>query len=678
MINEINQMLPQGFVLDENAINQALPEGFTIEPLVAAPSAAPEAAPDAAAPVPEGARPAPPIAGAGPGGSDLTWDQPGYPHDVPPYEPKSFMEKVGDAAQSRGTYETVGGLGGGVIGTPAGPAGIVGGSALGTMIGSGIFDNVTNLVAALKDRPEDLVGGEEVLMRMIGAGKTDAMWSMGGALFQPIRFARALLGKISGVNDEAATALLKEAERNGISLGAVDVGGTLPKSYAKVVGVFPITGTPFKKGQATKINQAEEAINETLNIFGPAGTMNDIGVDMVKAGRGANKEFRSVASGLYKKLEDDIANASRSDIIPSRIIREDGTSGGVSAMADDIIAQAEKGAITLTDGSQLPRIDSEDTLNFISQLRDIPDLITTDQYRRLTIDVSDLIAKRLKDGADVKLLTDIKKSLEESFGNIRTDLLPEIEARAIQDSLKAANTFYSKGIVKFQTRTASAFERVDKAIFSAGASRAGSLNADEITRTVVNLRSPQQIKDLTELVGKKKVSEAASRIFQDAVESARKDIDLSGKTFSVVNPFELEKKLGLAGAGKDKIEGMRELFKTAGVDLEDVRGLINVMKNIQDIGNASDFVKRRVALGGIGSITAAAGVGAATFVGGAPGGIFTAGAMTFLARHMSKIFASGDKLKLMRNALDEAADATLRRVSLSKLIDAVDEEDRYE
>jgi hypothetical protein len=53
MINEINQMLPEGFELDENAINQALPEGFTIEP----PAATPGAAPDAAAPIPEGARP---------------------------------------------------------------------------------------------------------------------------------------------------------------------------------------------------------------------------------------------------------------------------------------------------------------------------------------------------------------------------------------------------------------------------------------------------------------------------------------------------------------------------------------------------------------------------------------------------------------------------------------------
>ena len=672
MINEINQMLPEGFVLDENAVNQALPEGFTIEP----PAAAPEAA---VAPAVEEMQPAPPIAGAGPGGSDLTFDQPGYPQDVPPQEPQSFIEKVGDAAQSRGTYETALGLLGGAAGTPLGPPGMVAGSVLGTMAGSGIFDNITNLVAALEDRPEDLVGGEEVLTRMIGAGETDAMWSMGGALFQPIRFARALLGKISGVNDEAATALLKNAEKNGISLGAVDVGGTLPKSYAKVAGVFPFTGTPLKKGQATKTTQAEEAIDKTLNTFGPAGTMNDIGLDMVSAARGANKKFKSTASALYDKLADDIANASRSDIIPSRIIREDGTSGGVSAMADDIVAQAEKGGIILADGSQLAKIDSQETLDFISQLRDLPDLINPDQYRRLTEDVSDLIGKRLKDGADVRLLTDVKKSLEESFGNIRTDLLPEMEARAIQDSLKAANAFYSKGIVKFQTRAASQFERVDKAIFSAGASRAGSLNADEITRTVLNLRSPQQIKDLTELVGKKKVSEAASRIFQDATESARKDIDISGKIFSVVNPFELEKKLGLAGAGKDKIEGMRELFKTAGVDLNDVRGLIDVMKNIQDIGNASEFVKRRVALGGIGALAGAGGgIGAGIFVGGVPGGIFTASALTFLSRHTSKIFASGDKLKLMRNALDEAADATLRRVSLSKLIDAVDEEDRYE
>tara|TARA_R110000796_G_scaffold14778_2_gene48016 strand:+ start:774 stop:2810 length:2037 start_codon:yes stop_codon:yes gene_type:complete len=678
MINEINQMLPEGFVIDENAVNQALPEGFVIDPPAAAPSATPEAAPDAAAPIPEGARPAPPFSGAGPGGSDLTWDQPGYPQVVPTQESESFLGKVGDAAFSRSAFEAAGGLLGGAAGAPAGPPGIVGGSVLGTMGGGVTYDNITNLVSAFENRPEDLVGGEEVLTRMIGAGKADAMWSMGAAIFQPIRLARALLGKMSGVNDEAATALLKEAERNGISLGAVDVGGTLPKSYAKVAGVFPFTGTPLKKGQATKINQAEAKVNEILNTFGPAATMNEIGVDMVQAARGANKKFKSVSSDLYNKLADDIENASRSDIIPSRIIREDGTSGGVSAMADDIIAQAEKGAIILKDGSELPRIDSQETLDFISQLRDIPDLITTDQYRRLQVELSDLFEKRLKDGADVRLLTKVKNSLEESFGNIRTDLLPEVEARAIQDSLKAANTFYSKGIAKFQTKTASAFERVDKAIFSAGASRAGSLNADEITKTVLNLRSPQQIKDLTELVGKEKVSKAASRIFQDAVESARKDIDLSGKTFSVVNPFELEKKLGLAGAGKDKVEGMRELFKTAGVDLDGVRGLINVMKNIQDIGNASDFIKRRVALGGIGALAGAGGVGAATLVGGISGGVFTAGAMTFFTRHMSKIFASGDKLKLMTNALDEAADATLRRVSLSKLIDAISEEDKYE
>lgn len=673
MINEINQMLPEGFVLDENAINQALPEGFVIEPPAAV---APEAA---VAPAVEEIQPAPPIAGAGPGGSDLTFDQPGYPQAGPPQKPQSFVEDVTDAAFSRGTFTTIGGLVGGAAGTPLGPGGVIGGSALGTAAGSATFDNLTNLIATVENSPEDLVGGQEVLMRMIGEGKTDAMFSMGGALFQPIRFARALISKMSGINDEAATALVKEAEKNGISLGAVDVGGVLAKSYAKVAGVFPFTGTPFKKGQATKIKQAEKSIDRTLNTFGPAATVNDLGIDMVKAAQGANKKFKSVASGLYKKVEDAINNASTPDIIPSRIIREDGTSGGVSSMADDIIAQAKRGAITLTDGSQLARIDSQDTLDFISQLRDLPDLINPDQYRRLTEDVSDLIGKRLKDGGDVKLLTDIKKSLEESFGNIRTDLLPKEQAVEIQESLKIANTFYSKGIAKFQTRTASAFERVDKAIFGPGVSKAGSLNADEIFKIVVNLRSPQQIKDLTELVGQKKVSEAASRVFQDAVESARKDIDLSGKTFSVVDPFALEKRLGLAGAGKDKIEGIRELFKTAGVDLNDVRGLIDVMKNIQDIGNASDFIKRRVTLGGVGALTGAVGIGAgAVATAGVPGGLFTAASVSYLARHMSKIFASGDKLKLMKTALDEAADATMRRAALSKLIDAVDEEDRYE
>ena len=139
MINEINQMLPEGFVIDENVVNQALPEGFVIEPPAAVAPIEPPAAvaPEAAV--------APAVEEMGPGGSDLTFDQPGYPQAGPPQKPQSFVENVTDAAFSRGTFTTVGGLVGGAAGTPLGPGGVIGGSVLGTAAGSATFDNLTNL-----------------------------------------------------------------------------------------------------------------------------------------------------------------------------------------------------------------------------------------------------------------------------------------------------------------------------------------------------------------------------------------------------------------------------------------------------------------------------------------------------------------------------------------------------
>lgn len=594
-----------------------------------------------------------------------------------PEEGSSFAERVGGAFASRETAVAAGGTLGAVIGTPvAPPFGTIAGGALGAAAGSAVFDNVSNLVATLQDRPEDIVGGMEGARSMLGEGAMDVAFAMGGAVAQPLRFARALLGKISGVTSEASLGLQRTAERLGIGLGAVDVGGGLPRGAARTIGVFPFTGTPFRAGQRAKITEAEAAVNRTLDTFGPAGTMDQIGIDMVSAARGARSEFKETAAQLYRTFEDAVEGAARQDIIPTQFTREDGSIGGIAMFALEAAEEAAGGAIRLADGSILPRAGTEEAVEFVARLQDLPPLITPAQHRQLAQDLSDLIGKNLRDGADVRQLTAAKEALEEGFGNIRTDLLPPEQGEAIRATLDAANNFYTKGIVQFQSRAAQAFERVDRTIFSSGAERAGSLNADEIYRVAVNLRSPQQIRDLTKLVGQNNMRRAASAQFRDAVTVARTDIQLMGDTFSVVNPVALERQLGLAGARRGDIEGLREFYKTAGVDLDDVTDLIAVMKKIEGVGNASEFIRRRAVLGGVGAATGAlAGVGGGAIAGGAPGGMVTALGMTVLSRHFAKIFASPDKLKMMVNALDEAADETTRRSVLGRLVNAIVDED---
>ena len=591
--------------------------------------------------------------------------------------PMGESKSLGDEFFSRSTFTTAGGMVGGAIGAPAGPGGVIAGGALGAAAGSATFDNVTNLVNAFNENPEEVIGGREVVENMLQEGSTDATYAMVGSLLQPIRFSRALIGKLSGLTSDGAKMIAKEAERLGIGLGAVDVGSGLPKAAARSIGIFPFSGTPFRTGEKAKTQEAVAATQRLIDDFGPVANMQEIGVDMYAAAKGANKEFRKTAGELYDNFRNVVKGAARQDIIPTQVVRDDNSVGGVAAKARELAEQIEASALRDRSGKIIPSPDDQGAADFIKKLQELPELITPDQYRGLNSDLSDLIQKRIKDGADVYQLTEVKKALEESFASIRTDLLPPGQGAEVKDALDAANSFFSKGITKFQTRAAQSFERVDRFVFGKGAEQTGSLNADELARVAVNLKSPQQIKDLTSLVGKKTMRRAAATHFNEAVAQARQEVHVMGETVSIVDPTRLRSVLGLSGArAKGETEGLKEFYATAGVDLDDVKSLINVIERIEGIGNASEFVRRRMMLGGAGSLAGvAAGVGGGVVAAGATGGVSTAIGLTILARHASKIFADPKKMKLMISAMDDAANATQSRAALARLVKTLVEED---
>jgi hypothetical protein len=643
---------------------------------------------------------------------------PGFAIDAAPEEPPAEEDPVQDvmgkpstltsiinAFTSRETAVAAGGVLGSVVGggagfagglvtgpgaTITGLAGATAGGALGAAGAGATYDTVSDLLATLQGRPEDLLGPQKITERAAQEGVTDAMFGMGGAMVQPARFVRAMRGWMSGVTDDAAKRMVELSNRYGIHLGAVDVGGALPRGFARTLGVFPWIGTPLRKEGTRKMLEAEKATANILDAFGPNERLaSEIGVDMVAAARGAREEFRTTASALYKNVEDLIETAPRKDIIPTYVGREGGPDGGIQAYVNKALDDARAGEIyTLNrEGEEvlLPRPAREEVLEFFEQLSAIPDNITVAQYRRLNEDLGDLISKRIRDGYDVKMLSDAKKALRDSFDNIQTDLLPPGLGDEVRSALLNANAFYAKGITQFQTKAAQTFERVDRFIFNAGAETPGSLNADEIYNAAINLRSPQQIRDLTQLVGVDNMRRAASTHFEAALTSSRQQVQVGSETISVVDPFQLERALGLESlAGKRNIEGMRELYKTAGVDLQDVTNLLEVMKKIEGIGNAAEFVRRRVVLGGVSTLGSAIGFGALSgAVGATAGGAATAGiigpvAMTLLGRHFSKVFARPDRLKLMTTALDEAASVSTRRAALGRLTKALMQDEGLE
>ena len=571
------------------------------------------------------------------------------------------LQGLRDQMLSRPTATMIGGTLGSILGVPGGPLGVVAGGGLGAAAGSAAYDAGKSIHGMVTGTPENIVGAKDQFKTMVNEAALDVVFGSLGAIAQPIRWGRSLLAKASGVTTEVSKTLQQMGNRVGVSLGAVDVGGVLPKAYAKTLGVFPWVGTPLRKGQVSKILATDRAINDVLNAFGPShATSQAIGLDMVAAARGVHREFKSVSASLYNQFEEAVQTAARQDIIPT-----EATKKHLAELSDKV----RRGAITLTSGEPLPPAAQQETLEYLAKLQELPELITPHQYRRLTAqEIPDLIGKHLRDGADIRELTKLKAALESDFSNIRIDLLPEGQGEAVSSALSTANTFYAKGIVQFQTKAGKVLERVDKNIFKAGKEAQGSLNADEVYNAAINLKSPNQIKDLTKLVGKDNMRAAASHNFSNAVEQATSSIELMGKEFKVVDPFKLEKGLGLSGVGRQKKAGIEELYKTAGVDLNDVESLLHVMKNIEGIGNPAEFVRRRAILSGVAGLSAAAGISAGAVAGGVPGGIVTAGGMTLLGRHFSKVFADPQKLKLMITALDESRDAVVRRAALGRLV----------
>jgi hypothetical protein len=155
------------------------------------------------------------------------------------------------------------------------------------------------------------------------------------------------------------------------------------------------------------------------------------------------------------------------------------------------------------------------------------------------------------------------------------------------------------------------------------------------------------------------------------------DIGDGSEVVSIVDPARLEQALGLKTtlSTVKKQDGLRALYRAAGVDLDDIADLIKVMKNIEGINDPATFVKRRATLAGLSGITGAVGLGALTSV--ETGGLALV-AMAIFGRHVSKVFARPERLKLMRTALDDAADASVRRSAIGRLIKVLAEDDEIE
>lgn len=569
--------------------------------------------------------------------------------------PPQSLDELSSGFLTRPLFVTAGSLAGGAAGAAAGPAGALGFGAAGAAGGSFVYDNVEDMLRwfGVIDKPAPTLaerletGAEEAAL--------DLMFAGGAAVVRPILGGRRLLGKLFGVFDKEATQIRLQAESAGIGLGAVDVGGTVPKTFNKVINVFPFTGTPSREAAAVKQTQVVDRVNSILNTLAPNATLtSELGLQMGEAARGTSKEFKNVSGRLYDRFRDLAKNASRADIIPTEEVRQLAT-----ALADD----ADAGRIFLSSQKALPEAIEDATGEWLKLLTDLPETLTIQQHRGLTEQMQKIMAVMSNEGFDIARAAQMKKALEADLNNIRGDLLPEGEAAEIIDALREANRFYAQGITAFQTPTAKTFERFDRNIFKAGAERAGSLNQDELARVALNLKSPAAVDDLEKLVGRDLLQSAGRGHVESALNAAIETVEVGSETVKILNPAKFEAAIGL---GKANEEGLNQVLKKAGFDISDLRDLVSAAKQIEGVADPSTFVKRRVTLGGTAALGAMLGFGGAT-VGST--GMVGASALALLARKGSQIISSPVALKNMIEALDTARATTARQAALGRIME---------
>jgi len=559
---------------------------------------------------------------------------------------KSIGQAVKESFYNRPTFQAIGGaagiipsaMAGATVGAVGGPIGsLVGGvtgGVLGGLAGGQVYDITQSIATGETQKPSEQY-------KQLGKDlKSEVAYNLAGASIPGV--AGAIRRGLGGAT-ESAKQIYEAGVRTNVPQSLVTASESkLVSAYNRVLGVFPLTGGPIRTEAAKRTSSINALANDTLNSFGPNASLTDLGVDMTNAAKNSYSKFRLTSSSLY----DDFIESTK-QLDDPKIFQLNN--------AKEAVELVEAGIKSPIDS---PRSDS--VLDFLKKIKEIPGKIDPQEYRALQADINYLMRKSAKEGLDTKRLRDVKKALEKDFSMpiIGENILSVSPSGAITNesidavlqSHKIANEFYAEGMTKFSSPIAKKFRSVDKNIFGPGAEIAGTINSDELAKKALKIGSPQSLVQLRGLVGDKVYKKSVASIMDDAFSKAQStkstDVDLN---FDVNT---LKKELGFIGKKKENLEGLKELLKGTDISYQQFTDFLTVAQAHTDtfVPNLSQFLARRVGLGGARSLSAIAGAGAgAAGIMTAP---FTTLGILYTSRMGSKLIANPKNLELANTLLD--------------------------
>ena len=597
---------------------------------------------------------------------------------------KSFVEGAIDAFKTRDTALMTGGMGGfasgarlgAMAGSPFGVPGAVVGGLVGGTLGATGFGQVYDIVDSYIQGDNKTF--DDSAKQALKDAKTETMFGMIGSTIPGIKPAITRLlskrekGELIGKDVKE---LYDAGKRIGVDILPMDISGKIGKMYGRVVGVFPITGSPLKTAAEKRGRQLNLVKNQVLNELAPNSHISDLGVDMFNAAKNSSKEFRKISGDLYKVFYNQAEKINK-PFIPTQNIKLQ-----ANTLIKDFLQQRPKEVLTKTvvrNGKKVkikikkpikPAINQKYS-NFIRSLSRLDDFVTPAQIKKIKQDLnyySDLVAG--KDGAGVFKLTKMSKATDgalRDFDNYNLSVFkndptvsPEILQKMVLD-LKKADAFYANGIQIYNRSTAGRFRKADKNIFMAGFDKPGSIEPDELFSHVIKTGSPQSLTDLRKLIGDDNFSKVARKIVDKAFSKAAIKDDKSRNL--LFNPYILEEELGMIGKNPELLQNLTKGTKLSSQKLLDLIEVAKSHTNLE-IPDVNSFVQRRITLGGAKSIFGTFALGA-----GVVADPVAVGALIGITNRTSAFFANPKNVELAIEALDITAPRSIRYIAGEKLL----------
>jgi hypothetical protein len=181
----------------------------------------------------------------------------------------------------------------------------IGAETLGAQAGASTYDFLNEMTRYFLDLPETEL--KDQANQFLYDSYMNLAFTGGSAALAPVfNIFKKPIQKIFGVDPNTNTfKKMKElAETYGYPLGIVQATNSgFWKGYAKVVGVFPWVGTPFRKsGEA--IDEATRQYFKRTNNLMPVNTISQLGADVRKMAEGKYDAIRAAQNYLYDDFEE--------------------------------------------------------------------------------------------------------------------------------------------------------------------------------------------------------------------------------------------------------------------------------------------------------------------------------------------------------------------------------------